>query len=1315
MFNIPSLRRELYEPPRPELDDGHEDLLTMVDVGPARDPEDGLADNIDRLLEVVEPVLILLSLCGREAVGLAIAGKDTLKAVSVSLDEPVKITGLESADWPSPITLGLIADPVVVAFQLSSRIGAIPSARFDDGWFVIRVPGASGSLALVDLLGHVRSAIPQAREELLDDVSEVVGTLSFSDLVAANDLPTGLLTMFDPDGWLVESLTVDQVDARDEDDPDAEALDALGDAGVGLIGSDFVEFLRTELERDDTEWEPLRSRFGEDRSARQLVRSGMRAARRRHRVVAREEGLRRAFRFGRSRRLTYTEFLIGCHIEEVLDALDRLDRTTAVPRWEFEQGVFGEAGQRYAIARLPSPTEAVSPFTAAVVNPGAAASALSLSCRRWGSDAELTGAGPLTLEDGQFALPIELVDGPQDWPVLSVETGLLASEINGTTDVLRISGIQHGDVIVLTDGATSASEQIAVVKNFSLNDLNRLRAHGYDVSIAPSFGDLGGLAATIADAVEFLLADGPDTEQDRQRTSLIGTTREPIPPSSEPKAAPATLDVPSARGIGTFPDDTSQLHVCLPQVHPADPDLTARVATLTAGADSTVDAIAVPELRPYHADPGFRDAIVAYASGIESDLAQIMTDVGAVTGSATVWNTYAAGAAARPLYQLAGSAESLWPGDPVRNVGAVRDATCVLVLVEPVDRSGGIEELDLRQVITTNLFVNRQAQAEFYVPAGQDLIPSVRETLQIADALASLADGGVVPTGVFTAGEPTDPVDPTEPTDPTDPFDPTDFLRGSIRFVVVDDAGQPLPLARIRVRGFEPTEVKSDLFGEAVLVEQLAGPGSAEVVGYPDHEVGRASYTIAEDTETRVQLELRRVSPPPGLPPLRGRIAESSGFFVRDRAGPTGGILAKLDYMPLDVTVLNAEEVTDKGPPIEDLWYRVRFDPGDFLHLVTNYEDQLDDADDADGLAAHQVALAFHQGVEGWVGGDALSTIAMSWDHFLGLLAEFEDDFDEDVLTQLSRIRQMGENSDVAGNDAAGAGHDVPNQESLADRSPDPERWSIVYEAKQVEFPDGEIIDIHHFLLGVESRVDDGRRSDDRIVWADLDSLPLPDWVPALPEGVPVPKDLPIGESYSALTWSGDVGAAVSDLLRHESDAWEEETAPNSAGDVLHFYFRTRAPDMDLLPDVDAWGAADLLPPYDGTELVTVDSLTELVTQVYGPAGPLTELHMFRREATRSTGVREMLIHYGFTTEEDLKLQSGPAAAMAEQVKIFAPTWFTVTAVKAFAAGKVGEVDDWALGPTDAELQQLNSISEQMTAVFLEWLDDLAEALMVTL
>jgi hypothetical protein len=70
---------------------------------------------------------------------------------------------------------------------------------------------------------------------------------------------------------------------------------------------------------------------------------------------------------------------------------------------------------------------------------------------------------------------------------------------------------------------------------------------------------------------------------------------------------------------------------------------------------------------------------------------------------------------------------------------------------------------------------------------------------------------------------------------------------------------------------------------------------------------------------------------------------------------------------------------------------------------------------------------------------------------------------------------------------------------------------------------------------------------------------------------------------------------------------------------------------------------------------------------------------------------------------------------MVDQVKIFAPTWFTVKAAKALVQLDVDEVSDRALLPTNAEMQQLNSVSEQMTAVFLDWLEALATELLVVL
>jgi len=104
-----------------------------------------------------------------------------------------------------------------------------------------------------------------------------------------------------------------------------------------------------------------------------------------------------------------------------------------------------------------------------------------------------------------------------------------------------------------------------------------------------------------------------------------------------------------------------------------------------------------------------------------------------------------------------------------------------------------------------------------------------------------------------------------------------------------------------------------------------------------------------------------------------------------------------------------------------------------------------------------------------------------------------------------------------------------------------------------------------------------------------------------------------------------------------------------------------------------------------------------------------------RGNATRATGVRELLDHYGFASSSGLNSQSVPATAMEEQVKIFAPTWFTVKAAKAFAQLDFGEVRDLALRPNAAQRQELDTVSEQMTALFLDWLEELATELGVRL
>jgi len=393
---------------------------------------------------------------------------------------------------------------------------------------------------------------------------------------------------------------------------------------------------------------------------------------------------------------------------------------------------------------------------------------------------------------------------------------------------------------------------------------------------------------------------------------------------------------------------------------------------------------------------------------------------------------------------------------------------------------------------------------------------------------------------------------------------------------------------------------------------------------------------------------------------------------------------------------LEAKEVKDKGPPIKDLWYRVRFTPEDFETVVTTYSKELLGRQQANDpvvvteIALHNAVLRAHQGTEAWIGREAIPTIAMPWDHFLRLLAGFEADHaGEPLLTRLSRLRQMGEESDVPGNRVVGAGADVENQVNLDQRRPDPDQWQLLYESKQVELSDGKIVDIHHFLLGVESLIDDGRRSENRTITY---------------YGIPATN---IGQSYAAATWSGDVGAAAADFVLHKSMVWEEAGSPGrSEADLLNFYFRTRAPDFDLLGDIDAWGAFELVPHGEPAQLNPVTSLVALVTAVYGSAGQTAAQHESVLRMNRERGIRKLLTHYQFTSASGLRSQTDAADKIENQVRIFSESWYQVKS-------------DWWVdnlrGPSSDAQEELADASHKMTEIFLDWLESQAQHYGVTL
>jgi hypothetical protein len=1292
-FSVPSLLREVREWSDPSLLETALPLLDDVGVGGARDRLDGFGEHLARLLEVLEPTLILLSVGGYSVSRLVVAGTGSQVAVRLPFNADMRATAWPrtAPDWPTVIEDELDTANAVVGLEVSPLFAGVPLTRLRDGWFLIPIAETAHSLDLADVLSALAAPLDDAESELQSDLSAVVGGADLAALGADPQLNSGHVTMFDPAGWSFGTAP--------SDDPDVLALEELGNATLLLIDSDPVaDFLADEVERARETRVPLRDRFRTSRDERQLLRRGMRGARRRHRDLD-PDGIHRAFRYGRSRRLTYTEFLMGCHLEGVVDVLDRIrNRDDLAPEWSFVGDVLGQPGQRYLIARLAPPFETMQTFELALLNPPAEPNRLEIGVRRWGLLHGVAGdvqPTQLALVDGRLPLPLLVVDGPQDTPTIEVKRYGLDGTPNPTDefmtiDVLQISGIQHGDVLVFTDTASETTADVAVVKNFSRNDLSRLNNAGYALGLAPPFNDPGSLSETLIDTIAFVLADGPGTSQELQRSSLAGTVTGPFPSTDTPRADPGTLDIPSARGIGMVPDDSSHFHPCAPAL---TAQLANLVTALKTGAATAANGIPIPA-NPVHATESYRVDVTAHHSAMHDPLDRLIDDFAETSGATTIWHTYEAPPATLGPYLLPGNTLQLWPGDPIRNIRTDRDRAPRLFPVSALDEaSAGFAEQSLETLdLQVGLFVNRRAEIVLYLEPSR--LTDYGATLQVADALASLLDGGQEPANLFVPDE-EDPVPPPPPPPPP----------GCVNIQVVDDEGDPLPRAIVTITG--PTvqqAIKTGLDGTLELTNQEAGDYQAYVTDYPSHGPGLVDFELPVHEGVNVDLVLGRTPAPSGRPPMRGAISEASGFNLREAPGGDQQVLGKLHYTPYEVTVLEAREIPKDGPPVADLWYRVRFAPQDFERVVTEHEavliaGELDPATETEPsglekIALHTAAIAAHQGVELWVGQAAMAMIAMPWDHFLGLLADFELQFAGDgVLSRLSRLRQMAEEPDVPGNDVVGYGHHIQPQINISDRVPDPDRWSLLLETKQVALPDGEVLDIHHFLLGVDALIDDGRRGENRVVYHWLDALHQ--------------APLRIGESYSSVTWSGDLGGAVAEMVRHSAAEWEAATV-RQPDEILDFYFRTKAPDFDLLGDIDAWGAFTLMPHRDGrvVDRPPARSLTDLVTWVYGPAGPLTPEHVASRALYREKGVRQLLYHYGFTDASALIMQVVAVDNMQAQVDIFAPTWFLVQAVKALMGFDHTEGWPW---PNNAEEAAMDLTGAEMLPLFLEWLQNLAE------
>jgi hypothetical protein len=221
--------------------------------------------------------------------------------------------------------------------------------------------------------------------------------------------------------------------------------------------------------------------------------------------------------------------------------------------------VFGEGERKWVVAGFPPPRDMVVNWSAKLV--GAKESAAAMKYQR--------GTGGLTevpWKKSTVTRKIKFANSILDCQIQAVDGASKHPEMELNKDgVLIISGVQQGDKIFVEATAFKKMDRVAIVKNFTWNDLERL---GGKISMHPDFDGLpAALKDDILDTIKFVLDPKKDSSQEKQRKKLAADLLKPYEDGTltikKPDPAPASQDIPSALGVGQFPQDFDHGHFAI--------------------------------------------------------------------------------------------------------------------------------------------------------------------------------------------------------------------------------------------------------------------------------------------------------------------------------------------------------------------------------------------------------------------------------------------------------------------------------------------------------------------------------------------------------------------------------------------------------------------------------------------------------------------------------------------------------------------------------------------------------------------------------
>ncbi|NOJ92696.1 hypothetical protein D7W82_07615 [Corallococcus sp. CA049B] len=345
--------------------------------------------------------------------------------------------------------------------------------------------------------------------------------------------------------------------------------------------------------------------------------------------------------------------------------------------------------------------------------------------------------------------------------------------------------------------------------------------------------------------------------------------------------------------------------------------------------------------------------------------------------------------------------------------------------------------------------------------------------------------------------------------------------------------------------------------------------------------------------------------------------------------------------------------VTVHGKAIKDgsTWYLLEFSANDYPKVVSVPKDAAGDI------------RALYKSHRAWAIESAVATY-VDYNVFMAQLRAFEMIHRKLSLKQrITLLRQMAHPSDLPFDTMIGTSGGSVYEET---RPKVHEVYQLVRDAKAFLTPSGELVDIYHFIVGMDV-YQKGRMGRERV------------------------KLIRLGESDPSATWAGDIGAGAADALLHKDKDYEDNHPGQTEAERILHYYQTRAPSQDLLGDLDAWGVAGRV-DHDATG----DTISSIIESVYG-RGNATKMGT---PQLRRYALENFFARHGLTMSGSSLVSVANLEVLKYYINDFGRVWVYRAQMKNDFLG-----NSFWLG-SRYDKPELAAISEKMAALYLRWLDE---------